>query len=176
MPTDVAVASSGEIFVSDGYCNSRIVKFDKDGKYLGQMGDDDFKAPHGIALAENLGVLCIADRDHVRVVCLNAGLEHPENFGVSYLSIKSEAQVHAIGYSREDRWLHVTHGGSTVHTPSGFTINLTDSQSDTPIAVWWPDQKGFLSPHDIAVSPDGKTVYVCEVKPPLLWKFDVNRP
>ena len=52
------------------------MKFDKDGKYLGQMGDDDFKAPHGIALAENLGVLCIADRDHVRCAPLTNTVQH----------------------------------------------------------------------------------------------------
>jgi hypothetical protein len=30
MPTDVSVSSDGSIFVADGYCNSRIVKFDKE--------------------------------------------------------------------------------------------------------------------------------------------------
>lgn len=38
-PTDVAVDSeSGNIFVSDGYCNARILKFSADGKYLSQWG------------------------------------------------------------------------------------------------------------------------------------------
>lgn len=34
MPTDVAVATTGEVFVSDGYCNSRILKFDPSGELL----------------------------------------------------------------------------------------------------------------------------------------------
>jgi hypothetical protein len=33
-PTDVAVAPNGDVFVSDGHVNSRIVKFSKDGKFL----------------------------------------------------------------------------------------------------------------------------------------------
>jgi peptidylamidoglycolate lyase len=38
-PTDVAVSSkTGEIFVADGYCNSRIMKFSADGKFLGSFG------------------------------------------------------------------------------------------------------------------------------------------
>ena len=37
-PTDVVVAKSGEIFVADGYCNSRVVKFSKDGKFLAEIG------------------------------------------------------------------------------------------------------------------------------------------
>jgi len=40
-PTDVAIASTGEFFVADGYCNSRIMKFDKDGKLLSQFGKPD---------------------------------------------------------------------------------------------------------------------------------------
>lgn len=34
MPTDVAVATTGEVFVSDGYCNSRVLKFDPTGSLL----------------------------------------------------------------------------------------------------------------------------------------------
>ncbi|KAF8565560.1 hypothetical protein P879_11300 [Paragonimus westermani] len=33
-PTDVVVSSTGDIFVADGYCNSRIVKFAANGTYL----------------------------------------------------------------------------------------------------------------------------------------------
>jgi len=39
-PTDVAVSKSGEFFVADGYCNSRIMKFDKDGKFLAKFGEE----------------------------------------------------------------------------------------------------------------------------------------
>lgn len=39
-PTDVAVAESGVFFVADGYCNSRIMKFDKDGKFLAKFGEE----------------------------------------------------------------------------------------------------------------------------------------
>lgn len=38
-PTDVAVdPQSGNIFVSDGYCNARILKFSADGRYLSEWG------------------------------------------------------------------------------------------------------------------------------------------
>jgi peptidylamidoglycolate lyase len=37
-PTAVAVMSDGDFFVSDGYCNSRIIKFDKNGNFLMQWG------------------------------------------------------------------------------------------------------------------------------------------
>lgn len=38
-PTDVAVDyETGKIFVSDGYCNARILKFSADGRYLSEWG------------------------------------------------------------------------------------------------------------------------------------------
>jgi peptidylamidoglycolate lyase len=37
-PTAVAVMSNGDFFVSDGYCNSRIMKFNKNGTFLMQWG------------------------------------------------------------------------------------------------------------------------------------------
>src|SRR6476469_1955699 len=37
-PTDVAFARNGDFYVSDGYGNSRVVKFDRDGKFLLSWG------------------------------------------------------------------------------------------------------------------------------------------
>ena len=37
-PTDVAVTPAGEIFVSDGYENSRVVHFDRNGKFVKAVG------------------------------------------------------------------------------------------------------------------------------------------
>ena len=38
MPTQVAVAEDGSFFVSDGYCNARVARFDAAGGYVGQWG------------------------------------------------------------------------------------------------------------------------------------------
>ena len=39
-PTDVGWDPQGNIFVSDGYCNNRVVKYDKDGRFLAQVGSE----------------------------------------------------------------------------------------------------------------------------------------
>src|SRR6267154_4331379 len=39
-PTDVAWDPQGNIFVSDGYVNNRVVKYDKNGRFLKQAGDE----------------------------------------------------------------------------------------------------------------------------------------
>ena len=38
-PTDIALMADGTFFVSDGYTNTRVVKFDRNGKYVTQLGD-----------------------------------------------------------------------------------------------------------------------------------------
>ena len=73
-PTDVAVSSAGIVFVADGYCNQRIMKFSADGKLLDTFSGS-FNVPHSLALIEEQDLLCVADRENSRVVCLHAGLK-----------------------------------------------------------------------------------------------------
>ena len=54
-PTDVAFDSAGNIFVADGYGNSRIVKYDKNGRFIKQVGSrgpgpGQFNLIHAIAV------------------------------------------------------------------------------------------------------------------------------
>jgi len=70
-PTDVAVLPGGEIFVSDGYGNRRVVHFDKSGKFVKQWGSEgqrpgEFALPHAIA-ADSKGRLYVADRENARI-------------------------------------------------------------------------------------------------------------
>ncbi len=70
-PTDVAFASNGGIFVTDGYGNARVVRFDKEGKYIGAWGslgtaDGQFSIPHAIVI-DSKDRLYIADRNNARV-------------------------------------------------------------------------------------------------------------
>ncbi len=71
MPTDVAIAANGDLFVSDGYGNARVVHLDKTGKFLNEWGDlghgpGQFSSPHAIAI-NSKGQLYVADRNNARV-------------------------------------------------------------------------------------------------------------
>ncbi|MCA9151159.1 MAG: hypothetical protein KDA92_17730, partial [Planctomycetales bacterium] len=71
MPTDMAISRQGDVFVSDGYGNNRIVHFDANGNFVKAWGDlgvapDQFSLPHAIAM-DSLGRLYVADRNNVRV-------------------------------------------------------------------------------------------------------------
>lgn len=75
-PTDLTFGPQGDIFVSDGYGNSRVVRFDKNGKFIkawGTLGTgaENFSLPHGIA-CDSKGRLYVADRNNVRIQVYNA--------------------------------------------------------------------------------------------------------
>ncbi|MGA9623164.1 MAG: peptidyl-alpha-hydroxyglycine alpha-amidating lyase family protein [Bryobacteraceae bacterium] len=70
-PTNVAFAPNGDFYVSDGYVNSRVVRFSKDGKYIGQWGhkgtgDGEFDLVHDIVL-DKQNRLLVADRTNERI-------------------------------------------------------------------------------------------------------------
>ena len=74
-PTDMAIASNGDVFISDGYGNARIVHCDKDGKFIkawGTLGNTDgrFSIPHAIAI-DSKDNIYVADRNNVRVQIYN---------------------------------------------------------------------------------------------------------
>lgn len=70
-PNDVAVAEDGEIYVADGYGNSAIHRFTREGKHIQTWGNPgslagEFRVPHGIWVDEDDRVL-VADRENNRV-------------------------------------------------------------------------------------------------------------
>jgi len=74
-PTDVAVLPGGEFFVSDGYGNRRVVRFDASGEFVKQWGREgegpgEFALPHAIAV-DSQGRLYVADRGNARIQVFN---------------------------------------------------------------------------------------------------------
>jgi DNA-binding beta-propeller fold protein YncE len=70
-PTDMAITPTGDVFVSDGYGNNRIVHFDRDGRFIkswGKLGSKpgEFSIPHAI-VRDSKGRLYVADRNNVRI-------------------------------------------------------------------------------------------------------------
>ena len=71
LPTDIAIADDGSFYVSDGYGNSRVVKFSSTGKYIKAWGTygnkpGQFIIPHGIAIDKN-NTIYVADRQNNRI-------------------------------------------------------------------------------------------------------------
>ena len=80
-PTDVAWDVQGDIFISDGYCNNRVVKYDKNGRFVAQAGSEkagsalgEFNLPHGLQVDER-GHVWVADRTNARYQELDNNLK-----------------------------------------------------------------------------------------------------
>jgi len=80
-PTDVGWDPQGNIFVSDGYCNNRVVKYDKDGRFLAQAGSEkpgsgpgEFNLPHALQV-DGQGNVWVADRSNNRYQVLDNNLK-----------------------------------------------------------------------------------------------------
>jgi hypothetical protein len=70
--TDLAWDSQDNIFVADGYNNSRVVKLGKDGTWIKSVGtrgagDNQFNTVHGIAVDAQQNLVYVADRGNFRI-------------------------------------------------------------------------------------------------------------
>lgn len=75
-PTDIAFAKNGDFYVSDGYGNSRIVKFSREGKFLMSWGKPgrgpgEFQVPHAVQV-DSKGWVYVSDRENNRIQIFDA--------------------------------------------------------------------------------------------------------
>ena len=83
-PTDVTWDTQGNIFVSDGYKNMSVAKFNKDGAWVKRIGKGngaeagtgpgEFTNPHGIA-SDAKGNIYVADRGNARIQVFDPDLK-----------------------------------------------------------------------------------------------------
>jgi len=194
-PTSVAVTDDGNtFFVSDGYCNSRIIKYkvtveQGSGRHQVQKVTEwgrgagpftlkpaayNFNIPHGLALAEDKNEVCVADRENGRVQCFNLEGEFtktvkPSEFG---------SRIFSTAYTKANGGqLHAVSGpefslNPWVQKPTGYIIKMDTGE----LTGTWNVPGGLQNPHDIAVTEDGNTVYVCELNPFKVWKLTNGAP
>lgn len=177
-PTDVAVdPDTGTIYVSDGYCNSRIVQFSPSGKYITQWGEEStgdspkpgqFSVPHSLALVPHLGQLCVADRENGRIQCFKTDTKE---FVREIKHASFGRNVFAISYV--SGLLFAVNGKPYFEDQEpvqGFVMNFSNGEI---IDVFKPVRKHFDMPHDITASEDG-TVFVGDAHTNTVWKFTLT--
>ncbi|XP_038076375.1 peptidyl-glycine alpha-amidating monooxygenase B-like [Patiria miniata] len=189
-PTDVAVDPvTGDIFVADGYCNSRIMKFSAAGKYILEWGKassyvgrelaidpepSTFSIPHSLAFIPIKQQLCVADRENGRIQCFQADTGkyireyHLPEFGTRLFAISYSPWKGGRLYAVNGKGLSRSGSAEPVQ---GFTLGF---DSGMLLQTWTPGSSGFGQPHDVAAAPDSKNVYVVEIGPNRVWKFQRN--
>ena len=77
--TDIGWDPQGNIYISDGYTNSRVVKYDKFGKFVKSVGGargsapSQFNTPHGLQV-DAKGNVYVADRGNARIQVFDSNL------------------------------------------------------------------------------------------------------
>ena len=71
-PTDIAWSTNGDMYISDGYGNSRVIHMAKDGTWVKAVGthgtgDGQFQIPHGIDVDKTTDTVYVADRNNNRI-------------------------------------------------------------------------------------------------------------
>ena len=70
-PSDIGVAPSGDIYITDGYGNASVHRFSADGKHISSFGSTgrgpgQFNVPHSVRISKD-GRVFVADRENDRV-------------------------------------------------------------------------------------------------------------
>jgi hypothetical protein len=78
-PTDIGWDAEGNIFIADGYGNSRVVKYDPDGRFLAQTpglgaGPGQLHLPHSLQV-DRAGNVYVADRSNYRIEVFDDNLK-----------------------------------------------------------------------------------------------------
>jgi DNA-binding beta-propeller fold protein YncE len=136
-PTEVAIAPNGDIFVGDGHTgggtavgNARIVKFDKDGKFIKAwgrkgMGPGEFDVIHTLAF-DSRGRLFVGDRQNNRIQIFDQDgnfiaqwLQFGRPSGI-YIDKRTDTIYVADSESRDGR----TNTGQFALPQTGYAYNL----------------------------------------------------
>lgn len=162
-PTDVAIRPDGSFYVSDGYVNSRVALFDRNGKFVSEWGkkgdgESQFSNPHDLALAPNGDVL-VADRQNSRIQVF----DRQGAFKRQWLGAKEKGRVFAVAAGTGSS-LYVGVRRADYDPPSNGVVELDrEWRIVASVGFGAAGDPVFNAVHDIAVGKDG-SIYVAETR------------
>ncbi len=161
-PTGIAFAANGDLFISDGYVNSRVIKFNREGDYLthwGSKGDADgqFNLVHDVTL-DSAGKVYVADRTNQRVQIFDGTgkfLSKWTDIGAPW----------GLIYAAKENVIYMCDGLNNRVIKLGL-----DGQVQGVLGSQGRVQGKFDFAHNIAVDSEG-SIYVVEIKNWRVQKF-----
>ncbi len=171
LPTNLTIGPDGHLFITDGYGNARVHRFDANGTHIaswGSPGDGpgQFNVPHGISTDGER--LFVADRENSRVQIFSLegellaiwdDLARPAQV---YVSAEGHAYVFELGFHTG-----IFPWNSPETSKSGGRMSVFDLNG-TLLTRWggcgFPtSDEDFYAPHDVCLDSTG-AVYTAEVK------------
>lgn len=123
-----------------------------------------FYVPHALALANELNLIYVADRENGRILsfCATNG-----TFQREYKHSTIGSRIYSVAYAKER--LYLVNGPDTNSSTHirGFVLDI---HSGKILSQFGPGQD-MRRPHDIAVSENGSEIYVVELDIQIAYKF-----
>jgi sugar lactone lactonase YvrE len=174
-PSAVIVAPNGDIFVADGHggnTNARIVKFDKDGKFIKSWGhkgsgEGEFNVPHTLAF-DSKGRLFVGDRGNNRIQIFDQNGKFLEAW-------TQFSRPSGIFIDKKDV-MYVADSESNDSNHPGWKRGMRiGSAKDGSVTAFIPDPQqlpvgGTTAAEGVAADPKG-VIYAAEVGPKDLKKY-----
>ena len=163
-PTDIAFGNDGQVYVSDGYGNSRVMEFDGRGKFVRTwgrpgMGPGEFKIPHAVRV-DPRGRVLVADRENKRSQVFNG-----------------QGTVESIWDGFAPYGLELDPSGA-IFVADGLANQVLQLGPDGKVVHSWGgkgNQPGqFNLPHMLALDRDGN-LFVTEIDGMRMQKFTRKR-
>ncbi len=170
-PTNLAVAPSGELYVSDGYGNCKVHRFAATGELIQSWGEPgagpgQFYLPHGIRVAAD-GRVLVADRENDRIQIFSpdgryldqwTDVQRPTNIAIDRAGMCYVSELWwRVGMRSQ------VHGEIVADQPGRVSVLNANGHV---LARWGGAERtapgNFIAPHDICVDSRGD-LYVAEV-------------
>ncbi len=161
-PTGIAFGKNGDLFISDGYVNARVIKFNRDGEYITHWGkkgtgDGEFNLVHDVCL-DSEERLYVADRLNQRIQIFDTNgkfLGKWTDIGAPW----------GLAYSRKENCIYMFDGVNNRIVKLGLDGKVLGVLGSYGKA---PGKLDFV--HNIAPDSTG-AIYVAEVKNWRVQKF-----
>jgi peptidylamidoglycolate lyase len=166
-PTDIAIRPDGTFYISDGYVNSRVALFDRNGKWIQEwgrkgMGEGEFRNPHGLVFMPGGTDVLVADRENSRLQLFDrvgkfkkqwTGVKEAQTTGRIFCVATDADGYFYLGIRRADY--------DTQHT--GVVKLDRDWNIVASVGFGKAGDPVFNAVHDLAIGRDG-AIYVAETR------------
>ena len=186
-PTDMAFLPSGDVFISDGYGNRRVVHFDKQGRFVKAWGEEgtgpgQFALPHAIAI-DSQGRVYVADRNNARIQVFDTkgellavwdDLIMPWGFAVTKKDQLWVCGASSVRQPNDDGWVITPPPDQWLFklSPDGKVL-LRVALQQTEEAPGKPGEVDWV--HCIAIDSKG-SIYLGDIQGKRAQKFSLRKP
>jgi peptidylamidoglycolate lyase len=166
-PTDIAIRPDGTFYVSDGYVNSRVALFDRNGKWLREWGkkgsgEGEFSNPHGLVFVPGSTDVLVADRENSRLQLFDRVGKFKRQW-TGAKDAQTTGRVFCVN-ADSDGFLYVGIRRADYDTEHTGVLKLDrDWNIVASIGFGKPGDPVFNAVHDIAIGRDG-SIYVAETR------------